>query len=404
MHRASRYRLYPNQTQERKFVQLCGAGRFVYNELLAEQKREYARFEAGERDKPGASRFDFGRRYTRLKAQEGNEWLRELSAVVVRGTGALPLGAAFAHFSRRVREGKKGKQAGFPRFKAKGRSRESFTVPEDVKIQKKRFWVPRIGWVRLNRKAQSRTRGADPWAGGEARVAVVYRELNKWYVSVLWEVDPPEWHAHGHGRVCGLDRNSANLAVDWCGGREIIEIPYARILKYESRAQHYQWRASHREQVKLKDDTGEPVHTKSGKPIKVASKRRQKMQQRAAKAKRKAVEIRKDFSHQSSVTLARGFGHIVLEELDVQAMRRSARGTREKPGRCVKAKAALNRKMAQFSCMGMVERFLQYKVWDLIRVPARNTSRTCAECGHVDKDNRKEQAHIWFVPSLQVRS
>ena len=43
MHRASRYRLYPNQTQERQFVQLCGAGRFVYNELLAEQKREYAR-------------------------------------------------------------------------------------------------------------------------------------------------------------------------------------------------------------------------------------------------------------------------------------------------------------------------------------------------------------------------
>ena len=54
MHRASRYRLYPNQTQERQFVQLCGAGRFVYNELLAEQKREYARYEAGERDRPGA--------------------------------------------------------------------------------------------------------------------------------------------------------------------------------------------------------------------------------------------------------------------------------------------------------------------------------------------------------------
>ena len=89
MHRASRYRLYPNQTQERQFARLCGAGRFVYNELLAEQIREYGRFEAGERDRPGASEFDFGRRYARLKAQEGHEWLRELSAVVVRGTGAF---------------------------------------------------------------------------------------------------------------------------------------------------------------------------------------------------------------------------------------------------------------------------------------------------------------------------
>ena len=211
MHRASRYRLHPNRTQERQFARLCGAGRFVYNELLAGQIREYGRFEAGEAEKPGCSGFDFGKRYVRLKAQEGNEWLRELSAPVVRGTGAFPLGAAFAHFSRRIRE---------------------------------------------------------------------------------------------------------------------------------------------------------------------------------------------DFSHQASADLARLFGHLVLEELDVQAMRRSARGTKEKPGRCVKAKAALNRKMAQSSCMGMVDRFLQYKAWDIIKVPARNTSRACAECGHVDADNRKEQA--LQVPGLRA--
>ncbi|MCY3853440.1 MAG: transposase [Gammaproteobacteria bacterium] len=392
MHRASRYRLYPNQTQERQFARLCGAGRFVYNELLANQKLEYARFEAGERDRPGCSEFDFGRRYARLKAQEGHEWLRELSAVVVRGTGAFPLGAAFAHFSRRIREGHRGKQTGFPRFKVKGRSRESFTIPEDVKIQSKRLWVPKVGWIRMNRKAASRTRGADPWDGGEAKVAVVYREFDKWYVSVLWEVENPEWR--WHGRVCGLDRNSENLAADWIGGQKLIQIPYDRIEKYETRARHYQWRASHRERIELKDANGEPVRTKSGKLVKVASNRRQRLQQRAAKAKRKAAEIRKDFSHQSSADLSRLFGHIVLEELDVQAMRRSARGTKEKPGKCVKAKAALNRKMAQFSCMGMVDRFLQYKAWDLIRVSARNTSRTCAECGHVEKDNRKEQAHF----------
>ena len=328
MHRASRYRLYPNRTQERQFARLCGAGRFVYNELLADQIREYGRFEAGEIERPGASEFDFGKRYTRLKAKEGNEWLRELSATVVRGTGAFPLGAAFAHFSRRWRNGKCGKQAGFPRFKARGRSRESFTIPEAVKIQKKRLWVPKVGWIRMNRKASSRTRGTDPWDGGEAR------------------------------------------------------------------ARHYQWRASRRELMDLKNTAGEPVCTKSGKPVKEASNRRRRLQQRAAKAKRKAAEIRKDFSHQASADRARLFGHIVLEDLDVQAMRRSARGTKEKPGRCVKAKAGLNRKMAQFSCMGMVERFLQYKAMDIIRVPARNTSRTCAQCGHTEKDNRRTQAHF----------
>ncbi|MDE0153591.1 MAG: transposase [Gammaproteobacteria bacterium] len=392
MHRASRYRLYPNQMQERQFIQLCGAGRFVYNELLAEQKREYAHFEAGERDRPGTSPFEFGRRFVKLKERQGHEWLRELSCSIVRSSGAFTLGTAFAHYFRRIQEGKRGKEAGFPRFKVKGVSRESFTIPENVKVQNKRLWVPKIGWVRMNRKAASRTRGTDPWDGGKAKVAVVYRELDKWYVSVLWEVEDPNWH--WHGGVCGVDRNSENLAADWIGGRKLIEIPYERVEKYEARARHYQWRASCREQIELKGANGEPVYTKSGKPVKVASNRRQRLQQRAAKAKRKAAEIRKNFSHQSSADLARLFGHIVLEELDVQAMRRSARGTKGKPGRGVRAKAALNRKMAQFSCMGMVDRFLQYKAWDLIRVPARNTSRTCAECGHVDEDNRKEQVRF----------
>ena len=392
MHRASRYRLYPNQTQKRKFARLCGAGRFVYNELLADQIREYGRFEAGERERPGVSQFDFGLRFTRLRAKEGNEWLRELSFPIVRSSGAFSLASAFAHFSRRIREGQHGKQAGFPRFKAKGQSRESFTISENVKIRSKRLWVPKIGWIRMNRKAASRTQGADPWDGGEVRIAVVYRELDKWYVSVLWEVDDPDWH--WHGGVCGIDRNSENIAGAWSGERKLIEIPYERIKKYEARARHYQWRASHRKRIELKDAAGELVRTKSGKLVQVASNRRQRLQQRAAKAKRKAAEIRKNFSHQVSADLARNFQHIVLEDLDVQAMRRSARGTREKPGKNVKAKSALNRKMAQSSCMGMVDRFLQYKAWDLIRVPARNTSRACAECGHVEEDNRKEQAHF----------
>ena len=393
MHRASHYRLYPNQTQERQFARLCGAGRFVYNELLADQRQEYARYQAkGRKDKPKFSKFDFGRRYTRLKAQEGNEWLREVSAVVVRATGAFQLGSAYSHYIRRLREGKKGKEAGAPRFKAKGQCRESFTIPEDIKIRSKRLQVPTVGWVRMNRKAQSRTRGTDPWASGEARCAVVTRELGKWYVSVLWEV--PDKDLHFQGGVCGIDRNSGNIALSWDGEMKIIGIPYERIGKYEARAQHYQWRASHRQLTDLTGDDGKVVRAKSGRKVKVASKRRQKLQQRAAKAKRKAAEIRRDFSHQVSADLARNFQHIVLEDLDVQAMRRSARGTKEKPGKCVSAKSALNRKMAQSSCMGMVDRFLQYKAWDLIKVPAAYTSQQCAQCGHVEASNRKEQAHF----------
>ena len=136
---------------------MCGASRFVTNELLSEQIESYKQFQAGPAGKPGVSRFDFGRRFTRLRAKEGHEWLQELSCSIVRGSGAFPVAGALAHFFRRVREGRGGNPVGFPRFKAKGRSRESFTMPDNLKIQDKRIQVPKIGWVRMNRKQESRT-------------------------------------------------------------------------------------------------------------------------------------------------------------------------------------------------------------------------------------------------------
>ena len=224
---------------------------------------------------------------------------------------------------------------------------------------------------------------------------MVYRELDKWYVSVLWEVEDPDWR--WHGGVCGIDRNSENIAGAWCGGRKLIEIPYERIREVRnSRPALPVAREPPGDGSELKDADGEPVRTKSGPSdqggLEPAAAR---MQLRAAKAKRKAAEIRRDFSHQSSADLARNFQHIVLEDLDVQAMRRSARGTRERPGKNVKAKSALNRKMAQSLLHGDGGSLSSVQGdMDIIRVPARNTSRACAECGHVEADNRKEQARF----------
>ena len=259
MFRASRYRLYPNKAQQQQFQRLCGASRFVYNELLSEQIENYERFKDGQTEKPGVSRFNLGKRFTQLRAKEGNEWLQELSFSIVRGSGAFSVTEAFAHFFRRVKEGRCGKQAGFPRFKAKGISRESFTIPDKLKVRNKRIQVPKTGWVRMNRKQESRTQGADPWGHGEARTAVIYKELDKWYVSVLWEVADSEWSRNG--RVCGVDRNSENLTLSWEGVSKTIPVPKRLIEAYEAKGRHYQWRASRRKLFALKT----PVENRSSR-------------------------------------------------------------------------------------------------------------------------------------------
>ena len=91
---------------------------------------------------------------------------------------------------------------------------------------------------------------------------------------------------------------------------------------------------------------------------------------------------------------------VVMEDLNVKGMSASAAGTMAEPGRGVKAKSGLNKSILD---QGWYEfgRQLGYKLgWKgglLLAVPAKNTSRRCAECDYVSSENRKEQAKFRCV-------
>ena len=73
-------------------------------------------------------------------------------------------------------------------------------------------------------------------------------------------------------------------------------------------------------------------------------------------------------------------------------MTRSARGTRENPGRNVRAKAGLNRGILR-SGWGLLVRRLQDKAPGRVeKVSPAFTSQRCSACGQVDRDSRESQA------------
>ncbi len=80
------------------------------------------------------------------------------------------------------------------------------------------------------------------------------------------------------------------------------------------------------------------------------------------------------------------------EELRIQNMTRSAKGTRESPGRNVRAKAGLNREILR-SGWGLLVRRLDEKAPRRVeRIKPHHTSQRCSACGHVDRKSRKSQA------------
>ena len=83
---------------------------------------------------------------------------------------------------------------------------------------------------------------------------------------------------------------------------------------------------------------------------------------------------------------------IRVEDLKIANMTRSARGTRENPGRHVWAKAGLNRGILG-SGWGLLVRRLEDKAPGRVeKIKPHYTSQRCSACGQVDRDSRESQA------------
>jgi len=123
---------------------------------------------------------------------------------------------------------------------------------------------------------------------------------------------------------------------------------------------------------------------------------------RRGKNRRKAIDLlarihekvarqRRDYAHKVSRALVDANDVIVLEDLRLRTMTRSAKGSIEEPGRNVAAKAGLNRALLDAG-FGMIAQLIAEKAESAARsviyVDPKYTSQTCAACGHIAKENR----------------
>lgn len=117
----------------------------------------------------------------------------------------------------------------------------------------------------------------------------------------------------------------------------------------------------------------------------------QKIQKRIKKLHTKIVRIRHDFLHKASSYIAKNHSYVTLENLKIKNMSKSAKGTIEKHGHNVKAKAGLNREIL-FQGWGIFANQLQYKCfWNgghLEMINPKYTSTRCSACLYNDKKNR----------------
>jgi putative transposase len=228
--------------------------------------------------------------------------------------------------------------------------------------------LPKLGWVRF--------RLSRP-LGGIVRNATIVKDALGWHVSFGVATAPEPAPPNGLPG-CGVDFGVACSAFV-SDEREPRLMPSTLTAEQKRRLLGLERRKARQVTWAKKHNGGRYSNRLRRTIIEIA-------RLRARQARR-----RRDFTHKLTTDLAKNHGWIAVEDLRVKGMTRSAKGTREEPGRNVKAKAGLNRAVLDNTPYER-RRQLAYKAPKLgseLRVvrPAF-TSQTCSACGLRDPESR----------------
>ena len=363
--KATRVRIYPTAAQAEALEKIAGCCRLVYNVALEQRRDHWRRFKACHGNT--ISWYSQKRELPALKQEA--PFLAEVPSHCLQ-MALQDLDTAYRRFFDGI--------GGYPRPRRKF-EHDSFTFPDPAQIRitgLKRGWgdliLPKFGKSRRDSGALS-IRLHRPLQGRLRRVTIS-RDGSHWYASILMQArhrQEPERPSIAANDVVGIDRG--------------VEVPFA--LSDGTEFGHAVETGRMRERQRRLSRA--LSRTKRG------SKRRYKARKRLAAHGAKMSRRRRDMVHKVTSNLAKNHRGIVIEKLRVQAMTASARGTAEEPGRNVAQKAGLNRAILDRG-WGEFRRQLQYKLaWSggvLVEVPARDTSRSCASCGHVDAASRRSRS------------
>jgi putative transposase len=280
------------------------------------------------------------------------EWLKDVDSMALCNV-QMNLQKAFKSFFSNPK-------IGFPKFKAKHKSRKSYTtnnIRNSIKLSSRGLKLPKLHdyvKIKLHRQIPSDYRIKS--------VTVSQTPSGKYYVSILCEYES-QVLAVEPATFLGLDFSMKELYVASDGTS-------AQYPRYYRQAQ----KRLAREQRKLsKCENG--------------SNNRNRQRLKVAKLHEKVANQRRDFLHKLSNRLARDYDCVCIEDLDMRAM----------------AQALNFGKSVSDNGWGTFTTFLQYKLEDLGKRLVKvdrffASSQTCSRCGYRNPETKNLSIRAWDCP------
>jgi len=332
VNRAYKTEISPNNKQKTLLVKSIGTARFAYNWGLEYKTRVYLLNQLPTVNIKYPTAIDLHRELNKLKKTK-YPWMYEVSKCAPQ-EALRDLDNAFDNFF----EGR----AGYPKFKSRKYSKQSFRLTGAIHVYEDRIQLPRIGEVKLKEKGYLPT-------DKHILSATVSYETGRWYVSVLVEedIEIPE----NNGETVGIDMGVRNLITVSDG--TVFENPKA-LNRYEHKLKRLQRSLSRKHK---------------------GSNNYRKTLLKLQKTYKRISNIRKDAIHKATTWLARTKSAIVIEDLNINGMVKNHN----------LAKSIYD---ANF---GEIKRQLEYKTkWYgsklIIADRTYPSSKTCSQCGYVKHD------------------
>jgi putative transposase len=285
-------------------------------------------------------------------------------------------------------------RAAAPAFKARFRSVMSVDIPRGRDLQVARAhrrWgmvnIPKVGRVRF-RWTKDLPVGKKADVGNRITGARLVKDALGWHIAFRIQTIAPKPEPH-QGPDVGIDAG--------------VAVPLA--LSDGNHHTHEKWKATKdkpnawltdKEQATLLALERRAAHRKSFRnPGERTSRRLRATYDQIARLRARAKRRTIDWQHQTTTEIARTYGVIVVEDLPIANMTKSAKGTVENPGTYVAQKTGLNRSISQ-EAWGRTVTLLTYKAarygGALHKVPAPGTSLRCSACGFTAPGSRESQA------------
>jgi putative transposase len=344
---AYKFRAYPEPAMAEALTRAIGCTRLAYNLALMQRQM-------------------FGRRGRRLDPSTELTALKREFPFFATDALAQSLQQALHDLDRAFKAFFEGR-AGYPTPRRKF-VHDSMRFPQPytkasvaIVLGRDSIKLPKFGWLSIIRHRKIK---------GRMKNVTLTREGDRWYIIIQTERNVADPVLRTDLPAVGLDIGIARPIATSEG--ETVALPQVSREEMQRRA-----RLARRLSRSQK-----------------GSKRRGTARARLRAFDRHLADRRKDASHKATTDLIKNHGLIGVEALHVRAMTASARGTVEDPGRNVRQKAGLNRRMLDVA-PGELQRQLDYKAaWSgrvVIAVPAAYTSQDCSACGargHVARGER----------------